>query len=238
MPSPKSTNTRLAGLILTAFLGTIVLWLPWWWGPGTSLQDRFAPTSALFTGLALAGVALSIWIQLRQERNSREALDEQLDSQRRELKDTLYSSRIDSLIHHYRQFVESDHYIKTRQTAWNAIQRALLESDFRQLLTAFHDITKIPANKIVGYYRMNDNVLPDEPARVIFSWNEACRYVDDMIAYFSILSTHIHSVELLGLDTDRMNAFKQTTTRLNVYWEWWAPSLRFVVALRQQYGKH
>lgn len=70
--SERSGQSLSSGLLLGVALGVVVLWLLAWWGtiavfgpptdPG-QFGDMFGSINALFSGLALAGVVLTLFMQ-------------------------------------------------------------------------------------------------------------------------------------------------------------------------------
>lgn len=205
------------------------------------LGDQFGMVNALFTGLAFAGVVLSVMLQ-RHDAKIRE----------NEVKQTLYTARLSTLVEHYRLFREHPHYQRARSLAWACTQKALREPPFRDYLASSHSLVHLTSdNQDQGYLCHKDtlnrtNVSADgtnasaggtEPDKDVLTWNQATHFVDDLISFFSVLSLHIKAIEDLKLTPDDLANFKRVVRQMNIYWDWWGPVVQYIECIRQKKDK-
>lgn len=188
------------------------------------LGDQFGMVNALFTGLALAGLVVSVMVQ-RHEAKTRE----------NEVKQTLYTARLATLVEHYRLFREHPHYQRARSLAWACTQKALREPHFRDYLASSHSLVHLTSNnQDQGYLCHKDKLNSNDPNKEVLTWNQAAHFVDDLISFFSVLSLHIKAIEDLKLPTDDSTNFKKVVRQMNTYWDWWGPVVQYVECIRQK----
>jgi hypothetical protein len=217
------------------------------------LGDQFGAVNALFTGLALAGLLVTLRHAQTEHRDSqlREAqadaraseqlglARDQLDSQKRAAEAELFSRSVDSLVAHARLFSETTHYRLARVLGWRCIDRAFDDLAFRASLARSHRTARSETVRPVeGWFRDPALARDGRSAALVYSWLDATLHLDDLMTFFALLAIHIERAEVLaGTSSERetnVAHLREVVRSINVYWEWWGPSLGYLDRLRTQ----
>lgn len=230
-PRPEASNVKdpepkeLPGASPSSFLVWAFVAVGAWAGLGF-YGPGFDSAEALFTGLAFAGVIVTVMLQSQQIREQ----TKQLNKQKREALDSAYGARVDTLVNHYRMFFDIA-CVKSRRLAWPSIQKTYFDEAFRLSVASFSHVPKR------GTRDLGNFLIREHSEDGAFSWHHAVHQIDESLAYFSIFAMRIRSVELVLKDLGaRREEFEGLVRRMNVYWPWWGPALRYIVRLRQEHA--
>lgn len=202
------------------------------------LGDQFGMVNALFTGLALAGVVVSVVVQRREAKIAKWRFDKERDDHSADVKQTLYTARLATLVEHYRLFREHQHYQRARSLAWACTQKALRGGPFRDYLASSHSLVHLKKDKVAhGYLCRVDPKRGAAESKEVLTWTEASHYLDDLISFFSVFSLHVKAIEDLNLTGADLQTFRRVVRQMNIYWDWWGPVVQYVEHLRQETNK-